>query len=90
MSSVRTFVQLALQAMKRVDGNNRVNLVPKFCQGLVLDRPDRSSRLITLHCMTFGLIRHCIEFFTCTNVRQVTLLFLALRRVSNYLVGVCK
>lgn len=42
-SDVRTFVQLALQAMKRLDDNNKVNLVLRFCQGLALDRQVRSS-----------------------------------------------
>ena len=68
-----------LQAMKRLDDNKKVNLVLKFCQGLALDRPDKSGPLIPVHRMPFGLIQHCIEFFTCTNVMQVTLLFEALR-----------
>ena len=25
--------------------------------------------------MLFGLVQYCIEFFTCTNVMQVTILF---------------
>lgn len=55
MSKVRMFVQLALQAMKRLDDDNNVNLVLKFCQGLALDRPDKSGPLIPVHRVPFGL-----------------------------------
>ena len=71
-SNPRTFIQLSLEAMKRLEDDNKVNLVFKFCQGLALDRPDKSGPLIPIHRMPFGLMQHCIEFFTCTNVMQVT------------------
>ena len=71
-SNPKTFVQLFLDAMKRLDDNNKVNLVLTFCQGLALDRPDKSGPLIPIQRMPFGLLQHCIEFFTSTNVMQVT------------------
>lgn len=71
-SNPRTFVQLSLDAMKRLEGNSKANLVFKLCQGLALDRPDKSGPLIPIHRMPFGLMQHCIEFFTCTNVMQVS------------------
>ena len=67
-STVLSFMR-PLEAMRR--RTNKVNLVVKFCQGLVLDRPDKSGPLIPLHRMPFGLLQYCIEFFTCTNVMQV-------------------
>ena len=71
-SNIRTFLQLSLDAMKRLEDNNKVNLVLKFCQGLALDRPDKTGPLIPIHRMPFGLLQYCIEFFTSTNVMQVT------------------
>ena len=71
-SNPRTFVQLSQEAMKRLEDNSKVNLVFKFCQGLALDRPDKSGPLKPIHWMPFGLMQHCIEFFTCTNVTQVS------------------
>lgn len=59
--------------MKRLEVNGKSNLVIKFCQCLANDRPDKSGSLMPMHRMPFGLIQHCIEFFTCTNVMQVTL-----------------
>ena len=73
-SNPRTFVQLSLDAMKRLEDNGKVNLVFKFCQGLALNRPDKSGPLIPIHRMPFGLMQYCIEFFTCSNVMQVTFL----------------
>lgn len=72
-STVLGFVTLSLEAMKRLEENNKVNLVIKFCQGLATDRPDKSGPLIPLHRMPFGLLQYCIEFFTCTIVMQVIL-----------------
>ena len=77
-SLVHGFIQLSLQAMKRLEVNGKSNLVIKFCQCLANDRPDKSGSLMPMHRMPFGLIQHCIEFFTCTNVMQVTLLILFL------------
>lgn len=70
-SNVLGFVQLSLAAMKRLETNNKVNLVIKFCQMLANDRPDKSGPLIPLNRMPFGLMQYCIEFFTCTNVMQI-------------------
>ena len=70
-SNPRTFVQLSMDAMKRLEDNSKPNLVLKFCQGLAMDRPNNAGPLIPIHRMPFGLIQYCIEFFTCTNVMQV-------------------
>jgi len=70
-SNPRSFIQLSLEAMKRLEDNNKVNLVFKFCQGLAQDRPDKSGPLIPIHRMPFGLMQYCMEFFTCTNVMQI-------------------
>ena len=72
-STVLGFVRLSLEAMRRLELNDKVNLVIKFCQGFANERPDKSGPLIPLHRMPFGLLQYCIEFFTCTNVMQVTL-----------------
>ena len=70
-SNPRTFVQLSMDAMKRLVENSKPNLVLKFCQGLAMDRPNNAGPLIPIHRMPFGLIQYCIEFFTYTNVMQV-------------------
>ena len=70
-SNLQTFVQLSMDAMKRLEENSKPNLVLKFCQGLAMDRPNNAGPLIPIHRMPFGLIQYCIEFFTCTNVMQV-------------------
>ena len=70
-SNPRTFVQLSMDAMKRLEENSKPNLVLKFCQGLAMDRPNNAGPLIPIHRMPFGLIQYCIEFFTCTNVMRV-------------------
>jgi len=71
-STVLGFVRLSLEAMRRLELNDKVNLVIKFCQGFTNERPDKSGPLIPLHRMPFGLLQYCIEFFTCTNIMQVT------------------
>ena len=76
-SNVLGFVQLSLAAMKRLETSSKVNLVIKFCQMLANDRPDNSGPLISLNRMPFGLLQYCIEFFTCTNVMQLSYLFWA-------------
>ena len=70
-SNPQTFVQLSMDAMKRLEDNSKPNLVFIFCQGLAMDRPNDAGPLIPIHRMPFGLIQYCIEFFTCTNVMQV-------------------
>lgn len=70
-SSVFGFMQLSLKAMRRLEENNKTNLVLKFCQCLANDRADKSGPLLLMHRMPFGLIQYCFEFFTCTNVMQV-------------------
>ena len=70
--TVLGFVRLSLEAMRRLELNNKVNLVIKLCQGFAVDRPDKSGPLIPLHRMPYGLLQYCIEFFTCTNIMQVT------------------
>ena len=72
-STVLGFVRLSLEAMRRLELNDKVNLVIKFSQGFANERPDNSGPLIPLHRMPFGLLQYCIEFFTCTNVMQVNL-----------------
>ena len=76
-SNILGFAQLSLTAMKRLETSNKVNLVIKFCQMLANDRPEKSGPLIPLNRMQFGLLQYCIEFFTCTNVMQVSYLFWA-------------
>ncbi|KAJ7384009.1 hypothetical protein OS493_024021 [Desmophyllum pertusum] len=67
------FIRLSLEAMRRLELNDKVNLVIKLCQGFAVDRPDKSgSLMMPLGQMPFGLLQYCIEFFTCTNVMQAT------------------
>ena len=72
-STVLGFVRLSWEAMRRLELNDKVNLVNKFCQGFANERPDKSGPIIPLHRMPFALLQYCIKFFTFTNVMQVTL-----------------
>lgn len=89
-SSVLGFVQLSLKAMRRLEVNGKVNLVVKFCQCLANDRPDKSGPLVPLHRMPFGMIQYCIEFFTCTNVMQVSGSSIFLYKLNIYIRVVTK
>ena len=48
-SSVHGFIQLSLQAMKRLEVNGKSNLAIKFCQCLANDRQDKSGSLMPMH-----------------------------------------
>ena len=47
--SVHGFIQLSLQAMKRLEVNGKSNLAIKFCQCLANDRQDKSGSLMPMH-----------------------------------------
>ena len=81
-SSVLGFVELSISAMQRLQTNNKVNLILKFCQCLAIERPDKSGPLMPIHRMPFGLIQYCIEFFTCTNVMQVIICYNFLKKLK--------
>ena len=54
-SNPRTFVQLSMDATKRLEDNSKPNLILKFCQELrAFSRPNNAGPLIQLHRMPFG------------------------------------
>ena len=57
-SNPRTFVQLSMDAMKRLEDNRKPNLVLKFCQGLAMNRPNNAGPLIPIHTLWFNPILH--------------------------------
>ena len=71
-SNPKHFITTSIKAMKRLQAESRCNLVYKFCQMLTyVNNFDQSSYLMRLDRMPFGLLDYVIQFFTCTNTRQV-------------------
>lgn len=71
-SNPKCFISTSIKAMKRLEAEKKVNLVYKFCQMLIdVNHFDHSSCLLRLDRMPFGLLDYVIQFFTCTNTRQV-------------------
>ena len=71
-SNPKHFITTSIKAMSRLQTEKRVNLVYKFSQMLTaLNHFDQSNYLMRLDRMPFGLLDYVIQFFTCTNTRQV-------------------
>ena len=68
-SNPADFVSLSLGAMKVLQVAGKPNLIYKWSKCVF---GDDGKPLIPLHRMPFGLIQYQMEFFTCTNVMQVT------------------
>lgn len=68
------FASLALKAMKILEEYSKSNLLYKFAYCLATDSPRTSKPLFDLTRMPFGLVEYQIEFFSCTNIMQVTVI----------------
>ena len=66
------FASISLGAMKVLQENGKPNLIYKWSK-CVFGEDGKS--LIPLHRMPFGLIQYQMEFFTSTNVMQVSMFF---------------
>jgi len=68
-SNPADFVSLSLGNMKVLQSAGKPNLIYKWSKCVF---GEDGKPLIPLHRMPFGLIQYQIEFFTCTNVMQVS------------------
>ncbi|KAL9977123.1 hypothetical protein ACROYT_G014496 [Oculina patagonica] len=58
--------------MKRLQNKGENSLVYTFCACVGKDRPGKEVTLMLLERMPFGLLEYSNEFFTCTNIHQVS------------------
>jgi hypothetical protein len=71
-SNPKHFIATSIKAMERLQDGRIVNLVYKSSKMLTnVNNFDQSSYLMRLDRMPFGLLDYVIQFFTCTNTRQV-------------------
>lgn len=63
------FCSISLGAMKTLQENGKPNLIHKWSKCVF---GEDGKPLIPLHRMPFGVIQYQMEFFTCTNVMQVS------------------
>lgn len=83
-SNPKHFITTSIKAMRRLQTEKRVNLVYKFSQMLIdINYFDQSNYLMRLDRMPFGLLHYVIQFFTCTNTRQV-LQFVSFMHLTPY------
>ena len=73
----KDFASLSLKAMKLLERNKKPNLLYHFAQCICYTRPKESDdepdvALMPMDRMPFGLIEYQIEFFSCSNVKQVS------------------
>ena len=66
------FAKLSSDAMARLQAKNKPNLMHKFARCIAESRPGSDEPLMPIDRMPFGLIQYQIEFFSCTNISQVS------------------
>ena len=71
-TNLADFVSISLGAMKVLQAAEKPNLIYKWSKCVF---GDNGTSLMPLHRMPFGLIQYQMEFFTCTNVMQVTYIY---------------
>ncbi|KAI8499091.1 hypothetical protein Bbelb_235440 [Branchiostoma belcheri] len=67
------FFSKSIHAMNTLQDNNKPNLLYRFAQILSTNRPGTNIPLLQLDRMPFGLIQYQLEFYSSTNVHQVTI-----------------
>ena len=71
-SNPAKFCSISIQSMKLLKQNNKSNLLYKFALALCQTNPITGEPVFPMNRMPFGLIEYQIEFFSCTNVNQVS------------------
>jgi len=71
-SNPANFAELAVCAMKRLQENGKNNLVYKFALCIATNRPESNDSLFPLNRMPFGMVEYQIEFFSSTNIMQIS------------------
>ena len=72
-SNPADFVPLSLEGMKKLEDLGKANLIYKFSQSLAKDREGTKMPLLPVDRMPFGLIDYVIQFYTCTDARQASI-----------------
>ena len=71
-SNPAKFCSLSIRSMKLLKQNNKSNLLYKFALALCQTNPITGEPVFPMNRMPFGLVEYQIEFFSCTNVNQVS------------------
>ena len=66
------FVTLVLTSMKVLQEHNKSNVLYKFAYCLGSKKPGTDEPLFPLKRIPFAVVEYQIEFFSCTNIMQVT------------------
>ncbi|KAK3717701.1 hypothetical protein QZH41_009789 [Actinostola sp. cb2023] len=66
------FISRALTCMKVLQQHGKSNLLYKFAFCLTEKQPGMDKPLLALNRMPFGLLEYQLEFFSCTNIMQIT------------------
>lgn len=82
-SNTGNFCTLSIAAMKLLKENNKNNLLYKFAFALCNTKPGTDEPAFPMDRMPFGLVEYQIEFFSCTNVKQVWIVKLYLTYSHN-------
>ena len=76
------FVTISIKAMSRLQSSSKTNLVYKFSEMLVAQK-ENMKPVLDLDRMPFGLLDYTIQFFTCSHVKQVILVFVPWNGLSK-------
>ena len=66
------FASLSAKAMKLLQSQGKTNLVYRFAYVIATAHPESDESLLPLNRMPFGLIEYQIDFFSSTNISQVS------------------
>ena len=66
------FASLSVKAMKLLQSQGKTNLVYRFPYVIATAHPESDESLLPLNRMPFGLIEYQIDFFSSTNISQVS------------------
>lgn len=70
-SNPTNFCSLALDCMILLQNNQKTNLLYKYALAICKKSPTTGEYVFPMNRMPFGLVEYQIEFFSCTNIKQV-------------------
>lgn len=70
-SNPTNFCSLALDCMILLQNNQKTNLLYKYALAICNKSPTTGEYVFPMNRMPFGLVEYQIEFFSCTNIKQV-------------------
>jgi hypothetical protein len=66
------FITLSLQAMVELQSANKPNILYKLAFCIGTKQPGSNTTLFPMYRMPFGLVQYQIDFFSCTNISQIS------------------